>query len=279
MTRHITGIRRARPIGLRVALLLSVVLWVLILSLAAALAQTGAVQKETITERAAQFVRTDAPTMNALVQAAAAAMAEAALQTAKAQAAVLVSPPPAAPSLPAPVAAAPPSAVAAAPSTAPPQPDPVLQQIALAAVPVVGALMIPLLGWGMTIFSKRTGIEITAEQKAAVYAAVQTGKGSFLANLAAGSAQLADAKEGSLLIKSLASDAMAAVPDAVSAQGVDHDHMARLIHGAIGNAISADPTIPTLAASVKPEVVAVVQPPPPLAVVEAAATPQSPPPA
>lgn len=151
-----------------------------------------------------------------------------------------------------PPAAAPPSLVAAPAQVS--QPDPILEQIALAAVPVVGAFLIPLVGWGMAIFQRRTGIEITAEQKAAVYAAVQTGRGIVLANMAAGSAHIADAKEGSLLIKSIASDAIASVPDAVSAQGVTHNQMARLISGAVGNAISADQTVPT---------VTVVQPAPP----------------
>lgn len=152
----------------------------------------------------------------------------------------------AAPSQPYAQSAPPVAAASPQPSIVPSDPpSTLLQQIAVAAVPVVGAFIVPLLGWGVFVFQKRTGIKLTDQQKAAVYQAGETAKGIFMARLTTGSAQIADAHSDSVLIQLLASKAIASVPDSAKAQGVTHDQMARIITGAVGRAISADPTIPT----------------------------------
>lgn len=264
MTLHHTGIPRASwPMGARIALLLSAVLWALIVMLASALAQAGAVQKETITERAAQFVKTDAPTMNALVQAAAAAMAEAAVQTAKAQAAVLVPPPPAAP----PAAAAPPPPADALP----PQTIVIPAEIRDAVLSLCGILITAGIGAGLTWMRAHFAFMKEAGANAAITSSAQ-GLGALLEQeLAKHGASLSTVSVNDPTVAAFAQKLIASYPEWGPLVGLTPDVAARKV---LGGAIeqSVVPIVPA-------PTVTVVQPTPPLAVVEAAATPQSPPPA
>ena len=83
--------------------------------------------------------------------------------------------------------------------------------------------------------------------------AVSTASGKILVLLAAGKLTLPDVMASHPALATAEAAALARVPDAADALGgVTAETMAALIVGAVGRALSADPTVPTLPALAPP---------------------------
>ena len=121
--------------------------------------------------------------------------------------------------------------------------QPLVQVLAL----VLLGLAAPLAAWLVYQFQKRTGIQLTDQQRAIVAGVVQTGVGIINADLARGAKQLNDVHIDNDQIRNLAKEAMVAAPMATSALGVTEESMAKMIVAGVGKSIATDPSIPSVA--------------------------------
>lgn len=126
--------------------------------------------------------------------------------------------------------------------------------------PILGALgllvasgLTALAGWAINELRKRNILHLTDQQRAQVLGAVQTGAGILVADLARGVTPLERVNISSDQVRALAARAVAAVPEAAAGLGVTEAGAAAMIVGAVGRAIAADPTIPTVAVVTKTE--------------------------
>lgn len=101
------------------------------------------------------------------------------------------------------------------------------------AVAIVGVAVPALIGWGVQIFSKWTGIKIDAALEAKLQAAAATEAGQLIA--AAGD-NLATAKihVGSPGMAAAANNVAEKMPDVLEALGLDEGHVKAMVVGEIG---------------------------------------------
>lgn len=119
--------------------------------------------------------------------------------------------------------------------------------------PVLGTLGLILAGmltWlanrAIAALQARNLLHLTDQQRAAVLGAVQTGAGILSADLARGVLPLAEMRIGSRQVRSVAQQALAAVPVAAAALGMTEAGAAAMVVGAVGRALGQDPTVPTV---------------------------------
>lgn len=115
-------------------------------------------------------------------------------------------------------------------------------------VAAIGA--VPVAGWlankAIQVARDRLHIQFSDKQVKAIHDAATTAAGIATAMLASGKLTAAELHTQSPALRELAKDAVNAVPDASSAQGVMIADMTRLVVGRVGQMISADPTVPTI---------------------------------
>lgn len=265
MTLHHTGIQRASwPMGARIALLLSAVLWALILSLAAALAQAPTTSPansdlppQHVIDKAIDYIRSDPKVLAAVIRSAAAQML-----------AQTNPPPAAAASSTAPQAAAPPApptpAIAVVPA---PQTITIPAEVRDAVISLCSLLITAGIGVALTWMRSHFAFMKEAGANAAITSSAQ-GLGALLEQeLAKQGKSLSSVSISDPNVAAAAQRLIAAFPEWGPLIGLTPDIAERkVLAGAIQQSVA--PIVPA------PVVIA-----PPLAVVEAAATPQSPPPA
>lgn len=124
--------------------------------------------------------------------------------------------------------------------------SPIMTPILQVLGAVLAVVLPALAGWALTIFQKRTGITLTDQQRASVLGAVGTSSGILMTKLANGVKPLETIQVSDPEVVAEANRILASVPEAVASLGVTQETVANMIVGKVGEAIAADPTIPTV---------------------------------
>lgn len=108
---------------------------------------------------------------------------------------------------------------------------------------VLAALAVWLANQAIAAFQKRTNIQLTDQQRAAVLGAVQTAAGEINLELSKGLMSLSDVHADNPTVKALATAAVNTVPDSAAALGVASADAAKMVVGKVGNALPSGTTI------------------------------------
>jgi hypothetical protein len=119
-----------------------------------------------------------------------------------------------------------------------------INQIMTTVLAFAGSVVLGLVGLAVT---RITATVKTWFAKKTVQDAVATAAGGVLVKLASGAMNLTQVTATHPVLATLADTALARVPDAAAALGVTSDGMAAMVVGAVGRALVADPTVPTVA--------------------------------
>ena len=101
---------------------------------------------------------------------------------------------------------------------------------------VVGVLVTAYVPIAIAAFQKRTGIELTDQQRATVLGAVQTAAGTLETKLDQGIMSVSQVHVADAEVRDQAQKAINAVPDAMKALGMTPDSVARIIVGKVDTA-------------------------------------------
>lgn len=94
--------------------------------------------------------------------------------------------------------------------------------------------------WGIYEYRRRTGVELTAQQRAAIDGALNTAKGIIETKLDQGKLSVQDVQTGGTEVRKQAAEALQRVPDAAKAQEVTTDSAAAIIVGRVDTSKAAD---------------------------------------
>lgn len=126
----------------------------------------------------------------------------------------------------------------------------------------VGLLMTGIfIPWAITVYQKRTAVNLTDQERSAVYHAADTAAGILETMIHQGKAGVAQITPDHPIVLQQAADALAPVYDAGKAQGVTVKSLARIIAGRVDTGNAMDVATARIAA---------FGPPKPLAVPDAA---------
>ena len=114
--------------------------------------------------------------------------------------------------------------------------SPILTPIIQIVGIVVGVLVTAYVPIAIAAFQKRTGIELTAQQRATVLGAVQTAAGTLETKLDQGVMRVSQVHVEDAEVRDQAQKAINAVPDAMNALGMTPDSVARIIVGKVDTA-------------------------------------------
>ena len=103
-----------------------------------------------------------------------------------------------------------------------------IQAILVNAAMVIVSLAIP---WAIFEYQKRTGIQITDQQRNAIYNALNTAKGMLQTQLDQGRLRISDITPSSTAVVEAAKAALARVPDSAKAQATSVASAAEIIIG------------------------------------------------
>lgn len=103
-----------------------------------------------------------------------------------------------------------------------------IQAILVNAAMVIVSLAIP---WAIFEYQKRTGVQVTEQQRAAVYNALNTAKGMLQTQLDQGRLRISDITPSSTAVVEAAKAALARVPDSAKAQATSVASAAEIIIG------------------------------------------------
>jgi len=121
--------------------------------------------------------------------------------------------------------------------------SPILTPIIQIVGIVVGLLVTAYVPIALAAFQKRTGIQLTDQQRATVLGAVQTAAGTLETKLDQGVVKVAQINVGDSAVAEQAQKAINAVPDAMKALGMTQDSVARIIVGKVDTAAHGDPPV------------------------------------
>lgn len=105
------------------------------------------------------------------------------------------------------------------------------------------AILLALVGWGISAFQKRTGIILTDQQKASVKGSAETAAGIIQTKLDQGLMKLADVKTDDAQVRSEAQAAIDRVPDSATALKTTPEAMAAIIVGRVDTTPKVPQTI------------------------------------
>ncbi len=99
---------------------------------------------------------------------------------------------------------------------------------------LLGTIVVP---WLILAYQKRTGVQVTAQQRAAISASLDTAKGIIETRIDQGKLTVADVRPEHSAIAEAAHDALARVPDAAAAQGISVATAATIIVGRVDTSL------------------------------------------
>lgn len=98
---------------------------------------------------------------------------------------------------------------------------------------VLALLTTVVIPWAIMAYQKRTGVQVTDQQRAAVQATLTTAAGIIQTSLDQGKLRTADIREDHGAVRAQAIAALARVPDAATAQGMTTEAAAAIIVGRV----------------------------------------------
>jgi len=87
--------------------------------------------------------------------------------------------------------------------------------------------------WGILAYQRRTGVQVTDQERASVYAALTTAAGILQTQLDQGLIQISDINANNKSVMVEARAALARVPDSAAAQGVSPAAAAAIVVGRV----------------------------------------------
>lgn len=100
-------------------------------------------------------------------------------------------------------------------------------------------LSLVVIPWAIGAYQKRTGVEVTDQQRAAIYHALDTGKGQIETLLDQGTLKVADVTPTHPAVWQAAKEALARVPESAASQHITTDAAAQIIVGAVNTSPKA----------------------------------------
>lgn len=111
---------------------------------------------------------------------------------------------------------------------------------------LVNAIVIP---WAISAYQKRTGVQITDQQRAAVYSAMDTAKGILQTQLDQGKIKVSDIHPNSPVVVEAAQAALDRVPDSAKAQGMELQAAAQIVASRVDTSPKPVVVVPAVVAS------------------------------
>lgn len=110
---------------------------------------------------------------------------------------------------------------------------PIFQAIIAALGTIITALAAIYVPRAIAAFERRTGVQVTDQQRAAIYHAIETGAGMLQTQLDQGRLKIGDITPNSPAVVDAAKAALARVPDSAAAQAVSVASAAAILVGRV----------------------------------------------